>query len=35
MRSLAEQRADYVVVVVRRGIRTRYLELEPAWRDGG
>jgi len=35
MASLVEQRAGRVVVMVRRGIRTRYLEFEPAWGDGG
>ena len=35
MSVLVKQRADRVLVVVRRGIRTLYLELEPSWRDGG
>jgi S1-C subfamily serine protease len=35
MSALVKQRADRVLVVVRRGIRTLYLELEPSWRDDG
>lgn len=31
MRAAAERRARHVVLGIRRGIRTLYLELEPAW----
>jgi serine protease Do len=34
MRQLAANKADYVVLSVRRGIRVRYLELEPSWERG-